>query len=311
MSLIDTLLPRYTYRRLLAATVYQAVRRGAFSVHRLESTNWRHFKRYSGAAIQCNVCGDAAGAYFDFPDLQLRRDHRIGVLRETLQCNRCGATMRHRTLAAGLLDVVSNAIGKRPSSIKALQHEGLGGLRVLDTDAFSPISTRLRKVDGYVVSSYVPDLPFNVEIDPGRFNVDLERIGFADASFDVVLTSDVAEHIRDIDAAHSQIARILRPGGHYVFTVPYDDDCATHHVLVETIGEKNIYLVPQQLHGDPLTGGILAYRVFGRALYRDLDALGFDARLHLIDDATALIIQGDVFTARKRSGPTTDAGSRS
>jgi len=174
-----------------------------------------------------------------------------------------------------------------------------GNLRVLDTDSFSPISTLLRQLPSYIVSSFVPAQPFDIELEPNRYNVNLERMGFADSSFDMVISSDVAEHVRGIDAAHREISRVLRPGGHYVFTAPFDPKCLTHHVLVDTSGPQDVYLVPKQFHGDPLTGGILAYRVFGRAIHSDLAAVGLRTEFLCLNNDQALIVDGDVFIAEK------------
>lgn len=41
----------------------------------------------------------------------------------------------------------------------------------------------------------------------------LERLPFADASFDVVASAGVLEHVRDIEAVSAETARVLKPGG--------------------------------------------------------------------------------------------------
>jgi SAM-dependent methyltransferase len=43
---------------------------------------------------------------------------------------------------------------------------------------------------------------------------------FADASFDLVLSFDVFEHIRDSDAHLREVSRVLRPGGRYLVQTP-------------------------------------------------------------------------------------------
>jgi SAM-dependent methyltransferase len=48
----------------------------------------------------------------------------------------------------------------------------------------------------------------------------LERTPFADQSFDVVLALDVLEHLDDDAAGLSEAARLLRPGGLLLLTVP-------------------------------------------------------------------------------------------
>lgn len=55
----------------------------------------------------------------------------------------------------------------------------------------------------------------------GRVTAEMTRMPFADGSFDVVVASEVVEHIPDIGLALSEAARVLRPRGRLVITVPY------------------------------------------------------------------------------------------
>ena len=45
----------------------------------------------------------------------------------------------------------------------------------------------------------------------------LERLPFADGSFDAVVAADVLEHLPDLPAAVDELARVLAPGGSFVF----------------------------------------------------------------------------------------------
>jgi SAM-dependent methyltransferase len=62
------------------------------------------------------------------------------------------------------------------------------------------------------------------EIDLARFKGvlrgDATKLPFADNSFDVVITSEVLEHIQDDVAAIAEMVRVLKPGGHFAATVP-------------------------------------------------------------------------------------------
>jgi SAM-dependent methyltransferase len=49
---------------------------------------------------------------------------------------------------------------------------------------------------------------------------DAYRTPFADAAFDAVVCSEVLEHLEDYHAALAEIARVLKPGGVFVATVP-------------------------------------------------------------------------------------------
>jgi ubiquinone/menaquinone biosynthesis C-methylase UbiE len=55
-----------------------------------------------------------------------------------------------------------------------------------------------------------------------------EGLPFADAAFDAVVCCLVFEHIDDLDAAIGEVARVLRPGGRFVFCL--------NHPLLQTPG---------------------------------------------------------------------------
>ena len=52
---------------------------------------------------------------------------------------------------------------------------------------------------------------------------DGRRIPFDNATFDVVYSSNVLEHVADLTTLHAEIRRVLRPGGYAIHLVP------THH----------------------------------------------------------------------------------
>ena len=61
------------------------------------------------------------------------------------------------------------------------------------------------------------------------------ELPFADASFDLVLSFDVFEHIRDSDAHLREVWRVLRPGGRYLIQTP----SKWSNVVFETIRWKS------------------------------------------------------------------------
>jgi SAM-dependent methyltransferase len=54
----------------------------------------------------------------------------------------------------------------------------------------------------------------------GVLRGDARRLPFPDATFDVVITSEVLEHIQDDVTAISEMVRVLKPGGRFAATVP-------------------------------------------------------------------------------------------
>lgn len=51
---------------------------------------------------------------------------------------------------------------------------------------------------------------------------DVQRLPFADHSFDIIMMTEVLEHIPDIDRALLEISRILSPGGVLIVTFPFN-----------------------------------------------------------------------------------------
>jgi SAM-dependent methyltransferase len=49
---------------------------------------------------------------------------------------------------------------------------------------------------------------------------DAQRLPFADAAFDTVLAAEMLEHIPDPNACVAEIARVIKPGGRFLLTVP-------------------------------------------------------------------------------------------
>jgi methyltransferase family protein len=299
-ALADRLVPANSNRRMLCRALRDISVNPRSLSHRFNAQNFTNFLKYRQRPFDCPICGRHVTPLYDLPDIPLRVEHKIGILRETLQCRNCLASMRHRSLAVALLDDFNARCDQELSSIAELSRRGLQGLRILDSDNFSATSELLRNCSGYSRCSYIPGRPWGSCLAPGCYNEDLQRLTFANGTFDIVLTSDVMEHVRDCDAAHREIFRVLRSGGVYIFNVPFDANAEDDIQLVDTTTPNDVFLCKPQIHGDPLSSGALAYRVFGRSLISRLQALGFDTEFRLLQQPNRMIIDGDVFVARKR-----------
>ena len=80
---------------------------------------------------------------------------------------------------------------------------------------------------------------------------DLECLTFPDESFDLLITQDVLEHVLRPDRAVAEIARVLRPGGAHVFTMPISHGTQTL-VRVAPSESGMEHLVPPDYHGSSL-----------------------------------------------------------
>ena len=78
------------------------------------------------------------------------------------------------------------------------------------------------------------------------------RQTFPDESFDLVVTQDVMEHVLDPEAAFSEIARTLRPGGAHVFTTPIHPGLMTSERRARERDGAIEYLAEPEYHGNPI-----------------------------------------------------------
>jgi len=91
-----------------------------------------------------------------------------------------------------------------------------------------------------------------------RFNTrceSLETLTFPDRSFDLMITQDVMEHIPDPDRAFQEIARVLKPGGAHIFTVPLvrKGEPSRRRAVFHPDGQIE-HILPPEYHGNPVDG---------------------------------------------------------
>jgi ubiquinone/menaquinone biosynthesis C-methylase UbiE len=63
-----------------------------------------------------------------------------------------------------------------------------------------------------------------------------EDLSFEDGAFDAVLSFDLFEHIAEIDKHISEVRRVLRPGGYYLFQTPNKYS----NIIYETLRTKSM-----------------------------------------------------------------------
>jgi SAM-dependent methyltransferase len=244
------------------------------SLTKLRRPWWARTTTYLAQALRvlpcfCPVCGRLGAAVV-----------RASNLRESSVCVWCRSASRQRQMAVVVLAGLPN--GTRPRSLAALA--GAGGLSVFNAESRGSVHAALSSMAGYRSSEY-----FGPEYSPGQRvdgveHQDLQNLGLEDESFDLVLTSDVLEHVPDPYAAHAEIRRILRPGGRHVFTIPFDPTLADdrQRARLEPDGTV-VHHLPAEYHGDPLReGGALVFTDFGRGALDRIRALGFGVSVHLV-----------------------------
>jgi SAM-dependent methyltransferase len=298
--MIGRVAPPFSTRRLALLLLASGFRNPRGLRARVNLRNLKAWNRYRRTEAACNICGHVGTLRYDLPNLETFARHHIRPLRETLRCRGCHGKMRDRVLAAGLLDALRDR-GVVAETVDELVGRLPEGVRILDTDAHSRIARRLQGHPGMIRSLYLPGRANGERLDDDRMlNVDLEQMPFPDGHFDVVITSEVMEHVRHVDTAHREIARCLKADGVYLFTVPYDPELASTWVLIDPETDEEL-VSPPHVHGDPMIreAGIKAYRVFGRDIVDDLERAGLRAGFAPVDRPELGIFDGDLFVAAR------------
>jgi len=144
--------------------------------------------------FQCPLCAYSG----PFIDLRVTTGTR-----QSAECPRCSCLERHRLqwLTLGALEKLNN-------------------FSSMDLIHFAPESFLMKRFRRAFRSYTTADLSMP-RVD---HHVDLTRLPFPDASYDVVYASHVLEHIKEDTTAIMEIRRILRPDGLAILPVPIVGD---------------------------------------------------------------------------------------
>ena len=180
-------------------------------------------------------------------------DFRIDgeFLRDHFVCTECKSLPRQRAFLHALKMC-------RPDWRTACMHESSPG---------GPSSDFLyRHAKNYSISHYYPDLESGVMGPEGAICEDLEKMSYPDNVFDVFITQDVMEHIFDVSAAFNEVKRVLKPGGFFLFTVPYYKDLPESFCRAKRLSDGSIRLYSKAVyHGNPVDDkGALVTWDYGR-----------------------------------------------
>jgi SAM-dependent methyltransferase len=160
--------------------------------------------------------------------------------RDSLLCSGCGSIPRERAL----FKVISDYF---PNYQQLTIHES--------SPANRGASPKLKKeCPNYSSSQFFPKVtPGSIDSSTGFRCENLEALTFPDNSFDIFVTQDVMEHIFDYEKAFKEIARVIKPGGAHIFSVPLINK-AKKSVCWASRGEDDeiIYHQEPEYHGNPV-----------------------------------------------------------
>jgi SAM-dependent methyltransferase len=162
---------------------------------------------------------------------------------------------------------------KKLAAISEIPYSG-SHARIFNLAIEDSFSKYLNGYENYYCSEYLSDILPGTEIRNKVYCQNVEALTFENEYFDLVISEDVFEHVRDYYKGFAEVRRVLKIGGYHIFTIPCYFD-RTMITRVDTTRCEDIYLLPPEYHGDPRRGLIIAYRTFGIDIYSILSNLGF------------------------------------
>jgi len=194
-------------------------------------------------------------------------------IRESCLCHICRSTNRQRQIAYTLCKKIGI------SSLKKIK--GYRGT-IYNTESYGNIHNQLIKNKRYISSEYFGKKYKSGEMIKGFLHQDLMNLSFKNNSIDIILSSDVFEHIPKPYSAHHEVFRILKKHGCHIFTVPFysnqykDNNRAFINKKNQIINLKTpIY----HLDGIRPKKGTLVYNIFGKEMLSKLEQIGFKVKM--------------------------------
>jgi SAM-dependent methyltransferase len=215
---------------------------------------------------RCFICGSGGVFVRNAPSL-----------REGYRCTSCGSSLRYQGQADALLRRYAT---KGASSIAELVSDSaFARLHIWEPGVYGPFRPYLRALPNYNTSYYWPDVAPG-EVRDGLRCEDLMALTFRSESFDLVITSDIFEHVRRPYVGFAEVHRALRTGGTHVFSIPVQEPMPTKTVpRVDTSADEDVYLLEPRYHRGPNDTEHIVYNNFGADLVDRLRDVGFETEV--------------------------------
>jgi len=243
--------------------------------------------QYSGL---CSICG-----------ILQNFSRNSYAIREGYRCNTCFSLLRERVHASAILSVYSNYKANCIADISKISEFNLA---IYEPGTSGAIRNYLKDRKEYIQSDFY-SLDNLKDASTKIPHQNLEELSFKNEKFDLVITSDILEHVRKPELALLEINRVLKPNGYHIFTIPLQDPiqkCTIKRVDVSTEIDK--FILQPHYHGNGKGGKSLVYNDFGQDIIDICNSLNFNARFFYDKNTTnqnackvpAVIIQKNKYT---------------
>lgn len=232
------------------------------------------------ARFRCNICG----SHNALPVMAFHRELAV--------CSGCGSNARFRGIVRALAECLGIPAGEILRDWPSRPE--LRGIGMSDWPGYA---APLARKYAYENTHYdrVPRLDI---LDP-----EAERLG----RNDFVISTDVLEHVvQPIQAAFDNLLRLLKPGGHLVFSVPYSREAATIEHF-ENLAEFEIH----DFAGDKILINRLApgrYAVYDKLVFHGGDGATLEMRIFSEADVLARLTRAGFCEIRVHDQPDLSIG---
>jgi SAM-dependent methyltransferase len=156
------------------------------------------------------------------------------------------------------------------------------------------------KFQNLYFSEYFDDVPLGL-MKNSVVCQDVQNLLLNDESFDLVTSTEVFEHVPDDSKGFSEIYRVLKKDGYFIFTVPLLDNPKTVERCFLQPDGTIIHQLEPEYHGDQIRGQgrVLAFRNYGLDITKRLESYGFHAEIRLVNSGRNVIEDQKVIIAQK------------
>jgi SAM-dependent methyltransferase len=182
-------------------------------------------------------CFHSNSGYCPICEKKVRFLKRSSWLRDNYRCSSCNSIPRFRAV----IDTIKQFC------------EGWQDMVVHESSPNRMASSNFLKsrCKNYSSSQYFEDVPRGQYRD-GHRSEDLTALTLESNSIDLLVTQDVFEHVLEPEKAFKEIARVLKPGGAHVFSMPWYPELRTTRPRAKLADGKLVHLEPEVYHGNPV-----------------------------------------------------------
>ena len=204
-------------------------------LYRWIKKSWFFLNNYNNIDnILCEKCNKTS-AFYHHKNITLKRDAGSSCV--------CGINLRNNAELKVIKDFIFYFLKDK-------------NYFIYNTSSVGSVHEYFKNQKNYTCSDYFDDVKLG-EYKNGIRCENLEELTFQNESFDIVITEEVFEHIKDYKKAFREINRVLKKGGAHIFTIPLHEGHNTIDRYKEYPNTGIVY------HGDYLRDGVPVYTDFG------------------------------------------------